>query len=44
MTAALSREKVDEAIFIPPRDASNLRNVGRVLQRGSAKLVGPRGC
>ena len=34
---------VEEAISIDPQDASNLRDVGRVLQRGAARLVGPHG-
>ena len=34
---------VDEAISIEPRDAPKLRDIGRVLQRGPAKLVGPKG-
>jgi excisionase family DNA binding protein len=34
---------VDKAIIIPPRKAANLREVSRVLRRGPAKLVGPKG-
>ena len=34
---------VDESISIQPQDAANLRDVGRVLRRGPAKLVGPKG-
>jgi excisionase family DNA binding protein len=34
---------VDEAITIPPQEAANLRDVSRVLRRGTAKLVGPNG-
>jgi excisionase family DNA binding protein len=34
---------VDEAISIGPQDAAKLRDVRRVLGRGRAKLVGPRG-
>ena len=34
---------VNEAISIEPRDASNLQDLGRVLRRGPAKLVGPKG-
>src|ERR1700682_3784176 len=34
---------VDEAILIQPQDAADLRDVGRVLRRSPAKLVGPKG-
>jgi excisionase family DNA binding protein len=34
---------VEEAISIQPQDAANLREVGRVLRHGPAKLVGPKG-
>ena len=34
---------VDEAITIPPLEAANLRDVSRVLRRGPAKLIGPKG-
>jgi len=34
---------VDKAITIPPLEAANLRDVSRVLRRGPAKLIGPRG-
>lgn len=34
---------VGEAISIEPRDRQTLENVGRVLRRGPAKLVGPKG-
>ena len=34
---------VHEAISIQPQDNANLRDVSRVLRRGTAKLVGPKG-
>ena len=34
---------VEEAISIEPQDAAKLLEVGRVLRRGAAKLVGPKG-
>jgi len=34
---------VDEAISIKPQDAAHLRDLGRILQRGPAELVGPQG-
>ena len=34
---------VEETISIAPLDAANLRDIGRVLQRGPTKLVGPKG-
>ena len=34
---------VHDAISIEPEDAANLREVCRVLRRGPAKLVGPKG-
>ena len=34
---------VNEAISIEPQDAGSLQGVGRVLRRGPAKLVGPKG-
>ena len=34
---------VDEAISIEPQDSAALREVDRVLRRGAAKLVGPKG-
>src|SRR5258707_5153819 len=34
---------VDDAISIQPHDAAKLRDVGQLLRRGSAKLVGEKG-
>jgi excisionase family DNA binding protein len=34
---------VDEAISIEPQDVVKLREVGQLLRRGRAKLVGPKG-
>lgn len=34
---------LDQAISIQPQDAATLRDLGRVLRRGHAQLVGPHG-
>ncbi len=34
---------IEETVTIQTKDAANLREVGRVLRRGPAKLVGPKG-